>query len=331
MLTRLVFLISAGLALFGVVSAVRLTRAQGDKPPPPPPVAEPARSPYSHSVAATGIIEAANENVNVAATRAGVVTKVAVQVGSTVKKGDPLFQIDDREVRARLQTLEAQKSVQVAALDAEKVMAADAKDQFDRMEQLQKQRVASADEAKRKEFQLQNWTARVAKLEADLAAADAQIRAAQTDLDILTVRASRDGQILRVNIREGEYAGPTPNEPLMVLGDVETLQVRADVDEQNAPQVEPNRAAQAFLKGTTSDPIPLRFVRIDPFVIPKRSLTGDSTERVDTRVLQIIFGFDVPKGRRLYVGQQVDVFIERSGEARQASATPESAPPAAKP
>ena len=315
MLTRLVFLISAALALFGVISAVRLTRAQGEKPPAPPPVAEPARSTFARSVAATGIIEAANENVNVATTRPGVVAKVFVKVGSEVKKGDPLFQIDDREAQAHLQTLEAQKSVQRAALEAEKVMVADARDQWDRMEQLQKQRVASADEAKRKEFQLQNWTARVARLEADLAAAEAQLKAAGTDLEILTVRASRDGQILRLNVREGEYAAASPVEPLMVLGDVMTLQVRADVDEQNAPQVEPDRAAQAFLKGTTSDPIPLRFVRIDPFVIPKRSLTGDSTERVDTRVLQIVFSFEVPKNRRLYVGQQVDVFIERSAPA----------------
>jgi hypothetical protein len=45
-------------------------------------------------------------------------------------------------------------------------------------------------------------------------------------------------------------------------------------------------------------------------VIPKKSLTGGSTERVDTRVLQVIYQFD-PPNRPLYVGQQVDVYIER--------------------
>ena len=54
----------------------------------------------------------------------------------------------------------------------------------------------------------------------------------------------------------------------------------------------------------------MRFIRIEPFVIPKRSLTGESAERVDTRVLQIIFQLDRPK-TALYVGQQVDVFIRR--------------------
>jgi len=43
--------------------------------------------------------------------------------------------------------------------------------------------------------------------------------------------------------------------------------------------------------------------------VPKRSLTGDSTERVDTRVLQVLYRFDrgdLP----VYVGQQMDVFVE---------------------
>ena len=37
---------------------------------------------------------------------------------------------------------------------------------------------------------------------------------------------------------------------------------------------------------------PLHFVRFEPYVIPKESLTGDTTERVDTRVLQVIYSFD---------------------------------------
>ena len=51
-------------------------------------------------------------------------------------------------------------------------------------------------------------------------------------------------------------------------------------------------------------------VRVEPFVVPKKSLTGDTTERVDTRVLQVIYEFD-PAGRPpLFVGQQVEVFID---------------------
>ena len=133
---------------------------------------------------------------------------------------------------------------------------------------------------------------------------------AETDLDLLTIRAPRAGTVLQVNTRAGEHAALAPTEPLMILGETDKLQVRADVDEQNAPLVRAGQPAVAFLKGDTRSPIPLRFVRIEPFVIPKRSLTGDSVERVDTRVLQIIFQLDRPL-TPLYVGQQVDVFIQR--------------------
>jgi hypothetical protein len=66
--------------------------------------------------------------------------------------------------------------------------------------------------------------------------------------------------------------------------------------------------------------MPIRFVRIEPYVVPKRSLTGDSAERVDTRVLQIIFELDRP-AVPLYVGQQVDVFIQRPALLKESEAS----------
>jgi hypothetical protein len=68
--------------------------------------------------------------------------------------------------------------------------------------------------------------------------------------------------------------------------------------------------AEAQVRGNPKLKAKLSFVRIEPLVIPKRSLTGDSTERVDTRVLQIIFKIEPTEGIPLYPGQQMDVFIE---------------------
>ena len=96
----------------------------------------------------------------------------------------------------------------------------------------------------------------------------------------------------------------------------ELLQVRADIDEVNAPLVVPGSPAVAYLKGYTDESIPLTFDRIEPYIVPKRSLTGDNRERVDTRVLQVIYRFDKPSFP-VYVGQQVDVYIERSDNPMQ--------------
>jgi len=301
------------LALAGIAATVTLIFKLRVQPPEPPPLVSPARSPYAVSLAATGIIEATRENVKIATTKAGLIQKVFVEVGTRVKAGDPLFQLDEREARAKLATAQAQAAVLRATLLTEKTMTADAADQFARIEKLRQQNVASEDEQKRKDFALQNGQARVAKVEADLWAAQAQAAQAAVELDVLTIRAPRDGTVLQMNSRAGEHAALAPAEPLMILGDTDTLQIRADVDEQNAPMVEPDQPAVAFLKGETKNPLPLKFVRVEPFVIPKKSLTGDSAERVDTRVLQIIFRLDRPKVP-LYVGQQVDVFIQRAAE-----------------
>lgn len=306
--------VSFYLSIAGIVGAVLLVQHLRKVPPAPPPLAEPARSPYTNSVAGTGIIEASRENVKVGAPKGAIIQKIYKPVGSKVKQGEPILQLDNREATAQLTAMQAQLEAMKASLKSEKVLLADAEDQFKRVDNLEKQKVASVDERNRKQFSLQSMEARVAKIDADIKAMEAQVESAKTTLEILTVKAPRDGTILQVNVREGEFAGTAPSEPLLILGETDKLQIRADVDEQNAPLVVSHQPAIAFLKGDTKNPIPLRFVRIEPFVVPKRSLTGDSAERVDTRVLQIIFEFDRP-ATPLYVGQQMDVFIERPGAA----------------
>lgn len=301
------------LALAGVAGAVFLVRQQRERPPAPPPLAEPTRSPYAHFVAATGLIEARRENVAVATPKPGLVTEVFVGVGTVVTNGQPLLKLDDREARARIETRRAQLGALQARRREIQVSIDDWSDQYARTESLGRQNVASEDELKRVWFTLEGARAAFARLEAEIEAAAAELAQAEVERDVLTVRATRDGRVLQLNIRPGEYAVLTADRPLLVLGDVTRFQVRADVDEQNAPQVKPGTAATAFLKGSNEKRMPLEFVRVEPFVVPKRSLTGDSAERVDTRVLQLIYEFDPPLFP-VYVGQQVDVFIERPKE-----------------
>lgn len=176
-------------------------------------------------------------------------------------------------------------------------------------------RAVSQDEVRTKEND-------VSVANAELEAARALIEQNRVALDRLVIRAPRDGTILQVNIRSGEYASISPKNAAVILGDVEHLQIRADVDEQNAPRLQPGQTATAYLKGDTTQPIALQFVRIEPFVVPKTSLTGASTERVDTRVLQVIYSFARPPGRPVYVGQQVDIFVKSDLPSVVAHASP---------
>ena len=308
--------VSFYLAIAGVLAALSLVQRMKQRTPSPGPESPPARSPYPETVAATGLVEAARENVKIASPRSGLVTRVAVKVGDRVKSEDLLFQLDDREVRSRVSAMEAQLASMEASLSVEEVSVADWSDQVERFSKLERDKVATEDELKRRQFTLQGARARVAASRAAITASRRQLEQAQTDLEILSVRAPRDGQLLQVNVRTGEFApaAAMSGDPLMLLGDVERLQIRAEVDEQNAVLVDAKQPAQASLKGHADLQMPLRFVRIEPYVVPKRSLTGDSFERVDTRVLQIVFELDRPPFP-VYVGQQVDVFIARVASA----------------
>jgi RND family efflux transporter MFP subunit len=300
------------LALLGVAASIGIDRLQAGREMPPagdPPL-PPAPKPYAQSVSATGILEALSENVAIGVPQPGLVAEVAVQVGDAVKSGDLLFRLDDRDLRAEQVSARAQLQVAEAGAAVADAQLARARSQLARLEAVTDPRAVSQDDLDRRRQD-------VAVAEAELASALAQSAAARSDierlamlLERLSVRAPRNGSVIQVNIRAGEYAATAPKAPAMIVGETDRLQVRADVDEQNASRIRPGQHATASLKGDPNVTFPLEFVRVEPFVIPKVSLTGASTERVDTRVLQVIFSLKRPENPPIYVGQQVDVFIE---------------------
>jgi|UniRef100_UPI003782DD28 HlyD family secretion protein len=300
------------LAIAGVLamgSVLQQLRSQ-ESAIPPPPVAPPQKN-APDDIAATGILEAKGENVAIGVPMAGLVQEVKVEVNQVVKAGDPLLILDDRELRASQLRQEAAIAVAQANLEVSRAELAKVQDMLDRLKSVTDQRAISQDDLRNRSNDVLVAKAQQQAAEAQLSAAKADVQQTALLIDRLTVKAPRDGTILQVNIRAGEYASPQNRLPALVLGDISTLHVRADVDEQNAMGVAPGRPATMSLKSDSTRKFTVKFVRIEPYVIPKVSLTGASTERVDTRVLQIIYELEKPKGENLYVGQQVDVFIAR--------------------
>ena len=304
--------LSIFLALAGIIAVTLLVLRLKKPEPAPTPLVEPSRAPYVDSIGARGIVEGINENVRIAPLLPGLIDQVFVKVGDRVKTGDPLFRQDTRDAEARIANQKAQVGLLDAKVNEAQVTLADRQDSFRRTDQLRSKDVSSEDDLQRKYYAVRSAETALATAKADLELAKAQLSQAIVNLDLLTVRAPRDGDVLKVDLRAGEYASVPPsdqNNPSLLLGDTRQLQLRADVDEDSASRVTAGAPAVAFIKGMRSDPIPLRFIRIEPYVTTKKSLTGDSTERVDTRVLQVIYQFDQSKVP-VYVGQQMDVFIE---------------------
>ncbi len=134
-----------------------------------------------------------------------------------------------------------------------------------------------------------------------------------------TMRAPVDGVVLSVQAAVGSYVSPQGAydsytqgmDPLIVMGTPQThLEVRAYVDEILVGRL-PDPAkidAQMFVQGTDIH-LPLTFVRLQPYVSPKIELSDQRQERVDVRVLPVIFSFEKPRDLNLYPGQLVDVYI----------------------
>ncbi len=343
-------LIAAGLLVFAIVFVSGQNRAAT----PVAPAVAPPESPFESTVAGAGLVEAQTENIAIGSATSGVVTKVFVKVDQKVATGDKLFELDDRMLQAESRSRKAalasaqsdltrmeheprpeQLRMTNAKLQEAQANLVNQQDQLTRAKELFNRKVETAENlvarqqgvrvaeaqvsAAQAEYDMRKngaWRYDLEMSRATVAQAEAQVQQTVTELDRLVVRALGTGRVLQINVRPGEFVGASPGQALIVLGNIDQMHVRVDIDENDIPRFVPGSPGVAMVRGQSGVEFPLTFVRVEPYVVPKRSLTGENTERVDTRVLQVIYAIDT-KGQPLYVGQQLDVYIKapKAGES----------------
>ena len=254
--------------------------------------------PYDSYVAGAGLVEARTGNIAIGSPVSGVATKIYVKVGDHVQAGDALFKVDDRDLKAQLLSANAAVKQAEAALLGPQHRLAYAQ-QFKRRDPK-----AISDQA------LSDMQDAVALAKANLNLAKAQVARLRIEIARHTVRAPKAGEVLQMKMRTGEYVGVGGVvTPIMLFGGDDRLNLRVDVDEQDAWRVRRGAPAMAYVRGDPAIKIPLRYEYTEPYIVPKRSLTGVSTERTDTRVLQVIYSFE-PGRLPVYAGQLLDVYIQ---------------------
>ncbi|MCP5505066.1 MAG: efflux RND transporter periplasmic adaptor subunit [Chlamydiales bacterium] len=285
------------LALFGLFFALFMVFFGMRSPPTPKIEFPPPIPPYKHYVAGAGIVESASEDINIGTPFSEIVTDVFVRVGAQVKKGEPLFQLDIRTLNAEYE--EAREKRAVALINYE-----DKKTELSLYQSLKDKRAVSENTFNQVYYAAEAALKQVKELEATMEVIASRIERS-------TIRAPIDGQVLQVNVRIGETAdiNPFDNKPHMLFGQTDPLHIRVEIDEDDAWRIEKGAPAVAFVRGNSSISAPLNFLYIEPFIIPKTTLTGDNQERVDTRVLQIVYEMhrdDLP----IYPGQLMDIYIK---------------------
>jgi HlyD family secretion protein len=297
------------IAAVGLVLTLSMVVAGARTRPPAQPVAAPAQVPYAHYLSGSGIIEANTKNIEIGTPLSGVVTRVFAVQGEHVNQGDLLFRLDDRDTQALLERQKTELVLAHRRVDEAQADLVDKQTLYNMASKVEDTGAISKEEVERRKNAMKLSDAKLATARADVVHVNAQINETRTTLERLNIRAPLAGEVLQINIRVGEYALAGENAtPLMILGGIAPLHVRVDIDESDSWRFVPQEPAMAFLRGNPSIHIPLQFAYIEPYVLPKRALTGDSSERVDTRVLQVVYSFD-PDHYPVYVGLQVDVYI----------------------
>lgn len=292
--------------VFSVISIANTTpnRVLTDPPEAPP------RSTFEHTIAASGLIEPSSENIAIGSPLTGLVTEVKVAAGDHVEKGAPLFVIDHRQLLAQKEIAEAKISQSTSAKAATQVLLKKANRRLAAAEALTATRAIASEETADRASEAALLKAELLTATASIKLATAELASIETEIKRSTVRSPIAATVLQVRVRPGEYIdGSTSATPRLIIGLTDPLHIRADIDEFEIPRLLENAPAKASPRGETTSSYELEFVRYEPYVIPKASLTGDSAERVDTRVLQAIYKI-TSADASVFTGQQMDVFIE---------------------
>lgn len=341
-------LILAALACIVLVGITMWRDTHKKVPIPEIQLAQRPLAPYKSYISAVGIVEASSENIFIGTPVNRVVDKVEVQVGDKVKVGAVLFRLESRDLEAELharsmayvnalahlQKLESlprweDLAVSEAMLKSAEIDLAQAKGQYENVQGLQSNGAMSKEEVNRRKFSYELAEAKVSQVRADLdktkagawkpdleiarldaLQARAEVQRVEAEISRTIIRSPIDGTILQVKIHSGEFPPPDPSRsPPMIIGNTDKLNLRASINQFDASYFRASAPAVAFLQGNAQVRFPLHFVRLEPYFVSKQNLTNDISEKVDTRVLQVIYSFS-ENDARIFVGQQMDVFIE---------------------
>lgn len=298
---------------------------------------------------APGRVEPWSGEIRIGSATMGRIGEILVTVNDSVFAGEALIRLDDEEVHNRHAKAELQYNLRkrtrpaTTGRNAERRKHEDAVADAERTAVEQRAAVDRAAGARRSgrgsdedlatarknlsraREQLRARRAELAKFEADASTApteaDTQVamarldlRAAEAALDNLVLRSPIDGTVLQINIRAGELASPSASQPLMVLGNVSKLRVRAELDERDYGRIKVGQhvvvRSPAFrgrdVAGTVSS--------VAPIIEPGRIGARGQRSPTDVNVAEVII--DLAEPGPLAVGMKVDVYFSRDGAQR---------------
>lgn len=312
-----------------------------------------ARAPtVTWAASAPGRVEPNGGEIRISPQAGGRIAEVLVNVNDKVQAGDLLVRLDDSDLEARVAAAEAEVNVRRRERDgeqasgkngqdrraaedtlaaAERTLAANRGD-FDRAVKSMKSggaTPADVDKAREAVTQAQqklaeartalrkvNATAGMplqTRLEAGIAAARAELTLAEAALERTRVRAPRDGTVLQVLAIAGETAAPSPENVLVIMGDMSKLRVRAEIEERDVGKVRVGQAAVIRSDAFAGKDFEGKVASIAQALGPARMSLKGPRKPTDIDVLEIMI--DLNGTPPMLSGMRVDVFLKPDATA----------------
>jgi len=251
--------------------------------------------PYQNFIAGTGIVEPKSKNIQIGSSVDGVIAQLNVENGKSVKKGALLFTLNKKIIKAKI-------TAQQATIELAKTNLKTAQHQFKIIKNF---KAISPNMVKKTAYATTKDN--IAQAVANLHVVQEKLKVLQKELALYDVYSPIEGKVLESKLSIGKYF--SKNSTLLTIGS-NKLNLRVDINEYDVWKFTPKTNAVAFVRGHPKLKIVLKYLYTMPFVVPKKNLTGLSTERTDTRVLQVLYTLPSKIDFPLFVGQQLDVFIE---------------------
>jgi HlyD family secretion protein len=272
-----------------------------------------------------------------------VMDEVLVKTTDRVFAGEPLIRLKDDELRARLAAAEAQVDLRQRARDeqrgsaktadrrkAEEAASAAETEVFDSRAKVDAAAIAwrrrggsdtnlrAAREALSRAQE--NYRTRAAALrdveaegtlptqsEAQLNAARAERSVARAAVDKMMIRAPIAGTVLQVNVKAGETAAPSSPQPLIVMGDLSALRVRAEVDERDVGNIKIGQPVVVRAAAFPGREFAGKVASIAPIVAAASGVARGSRNPTDVDVVEVMV--DLTDPGPLASGMQVDAYF----------------------
>ncbi|MDH3000009.1 efflux transporter periplasmic adaptor subunit [Chelonobacter oris] len=222
------------------------------------------RTALSASVIATGTVRS-NNRVEVGAQVSGQLTKIHVQLGQKVKKGDLIAEIDSKNQDNALSTALSQQASYQAQLAAAKANLVAMQSSYDRINRLYKQKSATQDSLETARVNLANAQSGIAQLESSIKQAEISVATAQTNLDYTQIVAPIDGTIISIPVSEGQTVNANQTTPTIVqIADLSKMLIKAEISEGDITKVNAGMKVRFTTLAEPNQAYHSEIVSIDP-------------------------------------------------------------------